>query len=78
MDKKDFGYKLNQWGYQVQYKENNIGGAGTSGQHKMHWKNAKANLSLYRRYAQSEIDKILSGNGRKDMLTVIKTIDKIN
>ena len=77
MKREDFGYSCNKFGYQIQYKEKNIGGAGTLHNPKMHWRHARANIKDFTKSALVEIDNILDGKGRVDMLKEIENLDKI-
>ncbi|HUS04438.1 MAG TPA: hypothetical protein VMY79_02820 [Dehalococcoidia bacterium] len=77
MDRKDFNVIANSRGHQVQYKGKNIGGAGIasdakSPRGKAAWEQTQDNLE----YGNMDIQAILSGNGRKDMLEVIARIDE--
>jgi len=75
MDRQDFSYDANKYGYMVKYKEHNIGGAGVKGRPKMHWRHAQANVKDNIRYAEMEIQNLLEGRGRLDMRRLIEKID---
>ena len=79
MDRKDFDVVANSRGYQVQYKGKNIGGAGIDAdakapRGKAAWKQTEDNL----KYGSMAIQDILAGNGRKDMLEAIASIEGEN
>lgn len=76
MNRMDFNVVANARGYQVQYKEQNIGGAGISSDAKAPrgraaWKQTQDYLS----YGNEDCRAILEGHGRKDMLEAIARID---
>jgi len=77
MDRKDFDVVANSRGYQVQYKGKNIGGAGIDADAKApRGKAAWKQTEDYLKYGSMAIQDILAGNGRKDMLEAIASIDK--
>lgn len=71
MDRKDFSYTYDYFGYMIQYKNQNIGGAGVIERSKK----LKSNLKLYKEEAESTISDILQGRIDSHMLEVIKRID---
>lgn len=76
MDRKDFNVVANSRGYQIQYKGQNIGGAGIAGDAKAPTgKAAWKQTQDYLHYGNMDIQAILAGHGRKDMLEVIARID---
>jgi hypothetical protein len=77
MERKDFNVIANGRGYQVQYKGHNIGGAGISREAKgPRGGQVHAQIQDYLKDGRSDIDAILSGRGRPDMLKCISEIDK--
>lgn len=75
MDRKDFNVVANSRGYQVQYKGKNIGGAGIAGDAKgPTGRAASIQAQDYLRYGSRDIEAILAGHGRKDMLENISRI----
>ena len=75
MNKKDFGYYADQYEYYLTYKGKRIGGAGVIGKPKQHWRHARANVKDNGEHARREIDSLLIGKGRSDMIRVIGEID---
>lgn len=60
MCRDDFTYIVTAEGYMLKYKGHNIGGAGIIGKYR--GKRKQAQILEYSRIAETEIDKILSGN----------------
>ena len=78
MDRKDFSYTSSSTGYQIQYKGQNIGGAGTLPRDKpKHWKHARADVQMHKDSAESQIRDILKGNGEKRFMDNIRAIDNM-
>jgi len=71
MKKEDLTFTYNHFGYMIQYKGNNIGGAGTDGTGKR----TGANLKLFRELAKSEIQSIINGHIDEYKLKEINKID---
>jgi hypothetical protein len=78
MEGKDFNVIANSRGYQVQYKGHNIGGAGISGAAKgPTGRQANKQVQDYLKYGNMDIDAILAGHGRPDMVAEVNKIDSI-
>lgn len=77
MNREDFNVIANARGYQVYYKGPAIGGAGISNGAKIPTgRRANKQIHEYSRHGNIDIDNLLSGNGRPDMLEAIQQIDK--
>ena len=76
MERKDFSVIANSRGYQIQYKGQNIGGAGISGEAKSpRGRAARKQIDDYLRYGQSGIEAILGGYGETRFSKIIAQID---
>jgi hypothetical protein len=77
MERQDFNVSANSRGYQVQYKGQNIGGAGISREAKgPRGRGVWKQIQDYFRLGNIDIDVLLAGGGRQDMRTNIENIDK--
>ena len=74
-ERKDLSYSYNSKGYMIQYKGQNIGGAGTNSDKNAHWKIQKKDRAMYKQEAETAIDNIVNGHMHPYMQ---KAIDKIN
>lgn len=64
-------YEYNTKGYMLYYRGKPIGGGGID----KYAKGCRANLSLFRTYAEVDKREILSGRGQKRYLDLIEKID---
>jgi len=77
LNREDFNVMAGSRGYQVQYKGTNIGGAGIADDAKgPRGSQAVKQLDENLRHGQIDIDNLLSGNGRPDMIEAIVQIDR--
>ena len=76
MESKDFSYMANHIGYRVFYKGRPIGGSGIIPTHTMHWRHRQRNTEEFTRLANRDIDQILAGRGRRDMVEIIKGLEE--
>lgn len=77
MEREDFTYIVDGYGYMLQYKGHNLGGAGTiRNDRKIHWKHRMANIATYGEDAEREICYILDGRGQERFREIIEQIDK--
>jgi hypothetical protein len=78
MNKMDFTFIYDRFGYMLQYKKRPIGGSGILRSTRVTGRYARENCKLFFRLAVSEIEAILSGRGSKYMLDAIHRIDESN
>lgn len=71
----DLTFTSDAYGYMLQYKGQNIGGAGLMHRNPMHWKHAKANRAMFAADAERAIAAIEAGKGQARYMRVI---DQIN
>jgi len=77
MELKDFTYTCNARGYMIQYKGQNIGGAGISKDAlSPRGRAAKKQISDYHQLIKLEIDALIRGTGQPRFLEAIKNIEE--
>ncbi len=75
--RKDFNVEANSRGYQIQYRGQNIGGAGISASARgATGKAAYKQVQDYLRMGNAEIEAILTGRGQKRFYEAMGRIDR--
>lgn len=80
LNRNDFTKEVNSNGYQILYKGVKIGGAGTMPSNYMKTrrsaKSRSADIKMYSETAERDIEGLVKGIGRADMLETIKIINE--
>ena len=75
MNKENFTFTADRYGYMIAYKGKNIGGASVMGKPAMHWKHARQNCKDNCESAKREIESLCNGYGSKHMIDAIAEIN---
>jgi hypothetical protein len=74
LDRSEFTFTSDAYGYMIYYRGKPLGGAGTKERNKKHWRHARADRKMFHDDAEREINSLVTGSGQARFLTVIRQI----